>query len=689
MNSRKASVLISIVFWIVATIASGLASETTDVTIKRDVWGVPHIFAATLADGAYGLGYAQAEDRLEQIFSNYREAIGRTAEVNGAKSVEQDFKQRLAGHEAVCRKRYPELPAEVRAMCEAFQDGVRAFLAEHPEKRPANALEMEPWMVPALNRLIIFNWPMGAANRKLALRNEWHFFSNQWAVRPERTADGAALLLIDPHVHLEGAFRFYEFRMHAGGCDLSGFAAAGMPFLGLGHNAFLGWACTTGGPDTTDIYVEQTDPSNPKRYRYDDGWRDMISETVTIAVKNAAPVVRTLERSHHGPIALREGKKAFAIACPYFDQIDVVTESYRMMTARNLGEMDAALAMNQLMEQNVMCADVEGNIRYVRTGRVPIRPPGFDFNRPVPGDTSKSEWLGIHPMKDLVQVLNPPTGYMQNCNIGPDMMARGLGLDFMKYPLYIRGVGPGAINSRGRRAVELLEAHSKLTVEDAMAIALDAHADRCESWQKALRNAAEKEGLDKSRGGADPAALHKAVETLLAWNGVMDHESVGATLYRGWRQFIGDHKLRPDSSAKALLDALGETVAWLKKNYGTSEVTYGQVNRIRRGDRSWPFSGGDSGGGDMTLRAMASTLDGKVFYGHSGQNWTQLVQFRRGAVRSWSATPFGESDDPASPHYADQAEKLFSPGKLKPTWFLPAELEGNIESTKVLRRPQK
>jgi acyl-homoserine-lactone acylase len=674
--------------------ASSLAAGAAEVTLKRDVWGVPHIFATTLADGAYGLGYAQAEDRIEQIFSNYREAIGRKAEVVGAGAVENDFKARLAGHEAVCRKRYPELPAGVRAMCEAYQDGVRAWLAEHPEKKPAGALEMEPWMVPALNRMIIFNWPMGAANRKLNQRSHsaghffnFNFFSNEWAVRPERTADGAALLLIDPHVHLEGAFRFHEFRMHAGDCDLSGFAAAGLPFLGLGHNAYLGWACTTGGPDTTDIYVEQTDSSNPKRYRYDDGWREMSSEPVTIAVKNSVPVVRTLERSHHGPIALREGNKAYAIACPYFDQIDVVTEAYRMMTARSLADMDAALAMNQLMEQNVMCADVDGNIRYVRTGRVPVRPPGFDFKLPVPGDTSKSEWLGIHPMKDLVQVLNPPSGYMQNCNLGPDMMARGLGLDITKYPFHIRNTGPGVTNSRGRRAVEMFETHPKLTLEDAMAIVLDAHADRCESWLKALRAAADKEGLDQPRGGADAAELRKAVETLLAWNGVMDKDSVGATLYRGWRQFTGDHKLGPDSPAKALLAALGETVAWLKKNFGTAEVVYGEVNRIRRGGHSWPFSGGNAGGGDMTLRAMASKLEGKVFYGESGQNWTQLVQFKRGAVRSWSATPFGESDDPASPHYSDQAEKLFSPGKLKPTWFQPADLEGHVESAKVLHRP--
>jgi len=682
MNSRW---LFGVLVWLGLTLGSGLAGE---VTVKRDVWGVPHIFAATLADGAYGLGYAQAEDRLEQIYSNYREAIGRTAEVQGAGAVEPDFKQRLAGHEMVCRRRYPELPPEVRELCDAFQDGVRAYLAEHPEKHPAGAMTLEPWMIPALSRTLIFNWPLGAANRKLGRRNEWHFFSNEWAVRPERTAEGAAFLLIDPHVHLAGAFRFYEFRLHAGGHDISGFAPTGTPFLGVGHNAFLGWALTTGGPDTTDIYVEQTDPDHPRRYRYDDGWREMTGETVTIAVKGSAPVVRTLERSHHGPIMLREGRKAFAVACPYFDQIELATQFYRMMTARNLAEFDAALALNQLMEQNVMYADVEGNIHYVRTGRVPIRPPGFDFSRPVPGDTSKSEWLGIHPMKDLVQVLNPAAGYLQNCNIAPDMMARGLHLDPSSYPAYIYNTGRGATGSRGRRAVELLEAHPKLTVDEAQSIALDAHADRCEQWQAALRNAMKKNVLDQPRHGVEPAALRKAVATLLAWNGVMDQDSVGATLYRGWRMISADHKLKADSSSRALLDALAEAAAWLTKNYGTAEVAYGQVNRIRRGDCSWPFSGGDAGSGSMTLRAMASKMEGKAFYGESGQNWTQLVQFRRGAVRSWSATPFGESDEPASPHYSDQAEKLFSRDQLKPTWFQPAELEGHVESTKLLHRAQ-
>jgi len=203
-----------------------------------------------------------------------------------------------------------------------------------------------------------------------------------------------------------------------------------------------------------------------------------------------------------------------------------------------------------------------------------------------------------------------------------------------------------------------------------------------------VKKVAGKLDLDKRHAGADPAALRKAIATLLAWDGMMDQKGVGATLYRGWRHFAEKRHVRGDGPPLALIDALAETVSWLAKNYGTSEVAYGELHRIRRGDRSWPVSGGESGGG-QTLRAIGSNLEGKAFYGQSGQSWTQLVQFRRGAVRSWSATPSGESDDPGSPHDADQAEGLFSPGRLKPTWFQPAELEGNVESTKVLRRERQ
>jgi acyl-homoserine lactone acylase PvdQ len=667
-----------------AVMLSGCGARGAEVTVRRDTWGVPHVFAATLPDAAYGLGYAQAEDRIEQIFANYRLAIGAMAEVEGPSAVEDDWVQRLAGTADVCRRRYPELPPEVRAYCESYQAGVKAYLDKFPAKRPATYLAPEPWMVPAVGRLMILNWPLGHAKQLLSKRGQVHFYSNEWAVRPDRTADGAAILLIDPHVPWDGPFRCYEFRLHAGGVDLSGFGPAGTPLVALGHNAYLGWACTTGGPLTTDVYVEQLDPANPQRYRYDDGWREISSEPVTIKVKGAPDVRRALERSHHGPIAQRENGLAYAVASPYLDQIDCISQLYRMATARNLSEFNQALAMRQMMEQNIMYADVEGHIQYVRNGRVPIRPEGFDYRLPVPGNTSQSEWLGLHDFKDLLRVTDPATGYLQNCNIGPDMMAKNLGLDPKAWPYYLYNSAAGATNSRGRRAVELLEANPKLTIEQAQAIVLDTHADGCERWLAALQKAAAAAEPGQPRGGVNAADLQAALDALAAWNGFMTTDSAAATLYRAWRMQTAGQKLTETSPPGDLLDAFAESVALIVTAAGTPLVPYGTVHRVRRGERSFAVAGGDPGGGQC-LRAVDARFDGKAFYGYGGQNWTQLVQFRPGAVRSWSATPYGESDDPASPHYFDQGEKLFGPGRLKPTWFGAGELEGHVESTEVLR----
>ncbi|MGQ9789610.1 MAG: penicillin acylase family protein [Armatimonadota bacterium] len=266
------------------------------VTIYRDEWGVPHIYAQTEEAAAYGLGWAQAEDRLEQLLKNYRLAAGTMAEVFGEEWIERDWQQRFVGHEEVSRRHYRELPAKIRAVIEAYQQGVKDYMKKHPEQVPSWAPSIEPWQVVALGRYIIFNWPMGRAVAELQRRGEVKlpFSSNQWAVRPERTAEGCAILLIDPHIPWDNEFRFYEFRLHGGELHLSGFGPLGAPLLGLGHNRYLGWAATTGGPDTTDIYVEEVNPNKPLQYRYEGKWRNMQVTKTTRVVGEQCNCWKTL-----------------------------------------------------------------------------------------------------------------------------------------------------------------------------------------------------------------------------------------------------------------------------------------------------------------------------------------------------------------------------------------------------------
>ena len=198
----------------------------------------------------------------------------------------------------------------------------------------------------------------------------------------------------------------------------------GQPFPSLGHNGYLSVAMTTGGPDTSDAYEEEVQDG---KYKFKEEWRPLEVRTERIGVKIGNEVkyqdVR-IESTHHGPIVAHKSGRAYSIAIPYADQYQLLDTSWKLAVARNLTEAKKALAGLQLMAQNIMIGTVDGDIYYVRNGRVPIRPKGCDSSKPMPGSTGACEWQGVHPFDDLVQITNPPQGYMQNCNVSPFAMMK-------------------------------------------------------------------------------------------------------------------------------------------------------------------------------------------------------------------------------------------------------------------------
>jgi acyl-homoserine lactone acylase PvdQ len=679
-------------------------APSEEVTIYRDDFGIPNIFAQTEEGAAYGMGYAQAEDRLEEIFKQYRRAEGTMAEVFGPEFLRHDYRQRLWRHRAVAEKNYPRLPAKVRAIVEAYQVGIRRYMKEHPEEVPTWAPELRPWQVIALGRFIIWGWPEGDAGgdlRRAGIQPDpvSPRSSNEWVIAANRTADKAPLAVIDPHLGWYGEFRFYEARLYGGKLQTAGMSIPGYPLGALGHNRYCSVAMTTGGPDAADVYEEELNPANPREYRYDGKWRDMTVRKEVIRVKEGDRVVEKhfeIEYTHHGPVVAHKDGKAYAMKLPYFDQYRMVEQSYAMATARNLADMKKALGLFQLMEQNVMVATVDGDIFYLRNGRVPIRPKGYDWKRPVPGNTSASEWLGIHPLSDLVQSQNPWQGYMQNCNVSPEHMMRWSPMVPARYadrPYLYNADLP--LHQRAAMVRELLHGQTKVTVADAIRIALSTQVYNADRWQAKLVAAWKKAGA-KAKKNPDLARL---VDLIVRWNRRADADSRGALAYYVWKSGLGKDVLLadragrtpPDVPNEKLLKALVSGAALLKHRYGKLEVRYGDVFRVGRdgGKRTWPVGGG-SVPGLATPRAISfATKDGKAFLGRGGQTSTQVVQLTK-PPRSWTLLPLGESDHPESKHWDDQAEKLFSPGKLKPTYYLDKpELLKHVESKKVLSWPAK
>jgi len=348
-----------------------------------------------------------------------------------------------------------------------------------------------------------------------------------------------------------------------------------------------------------------------------------------------------------------------------------------------------------------MIGTVDGDIYYVRNGRVPIRAEGFDCKRPMPGNTSKSEWKGIHRFEELLQLHNPPQGYMQNCNVSPQFLTKNCTLQPPSLRAYLFNgfvnldqAYDNPLHQRAATCLNLLEGIEKMTVDQAIEVALSPEVHGADAWQERLRHAwSAADGAVREK--KDLATLYTLV---VNWNRRCDAEATGAIAYKYWKQAMGDDVKQADRvglpppeaiTYAILITKLAEAADKLQSDFGRFDVRYGAVYRVGRkgSDLTWPVSGG-SADNIATPRAISfDPIPGtKTFLGRGGQTSTQVVLLTK-PPQSWTLLPLGESDHADNPHYQDQAEKLFSKSKMKPTYFLDKnELLKHVEAKTVLWR---
>jgi acyl-homoserine lactone acylase PvdQ len=717
---RYAAILLAFIFC--------LPASAEDITIYYDDFGIPHIYADTAEAGLYGQGWAMASDRLVQTLENYLRGMGRFSAAYGPgekdANVRADLMSLMWDHYGVSKKNYKRLPKAFRKHNQAFVDGMNAWMNANPEGVPEWWVygDVDVYMPVAFSRQFIWGWPAGEAAddlEKAGLKPDYDIefpYSNEMAIAPHRTTFGAAALIIDPHLGWFGRQRYWECRIHAGDVHISGFATAGFPYVNLGHNEHVAWAHTTGGPDTSDVYVVDLNPENSTEYLYDGEYRKLTTKEVSLPVKGEADRDVTFYYTQHGPVIAQKDGKAYAAKLAYADEVGYLESKYYFMIAKDYADVIDALKVCQIMPQNVMVADTKGNIYYQRTGRVPIRPAGFDFSAPVNGSISKTEWLGLHGTEDFVQVLNPPQGYMQNCNITPDVMMVDSPMTPDKYPGYIFNQPEMYTHQRATRAVEILHNNDKMSVQDILDLALDKKVYQFERWKTLLSDAFLAEGDD-----ADPLT-RSAFNRIREWNGESTRDSNGALAYYYWRdtvlQTLGREKnadlIRrvnhyldifgvPEPEHDAITrEELGVLMECLKKgaermnsNHGSLDAVFGDVFRAGRldydgDDVSYPVGGGSlRREGMATLRAIGFTppREDHTRWGTGGQTSTEVI-IMTNPIQSFTQPPIGQSDHPDSPHFRDQAEKLMSGSKLKPSWFQKKDLmDGHVKSTVKVKYP--
>jgi acyl-homoserine-lactone acylase len=694
------------------------------VTIYRDTWGVPHIYGPTDYSVMFGFVYTQAEDNFWQIEDSYIQALGRASEVYGQKSLAADITNRALEIGSTSQADYAKLSGSMKEICQATADGLNYFLEKNPQVKPRLITRFEPWHLLAFGRfaqyqLFIYKRnglkdaetlaaiPEVKANgttgylhiptndRVEAGMGDDVIGSNMWALSPSKSASGHAMLFINPHQPFFGPGQWIEGHLHSdSGWNLSGATFPGSPFPSLGHNEYLGWSHTVNEPDITDLWEEKfDDPKNPLNYKYGNGYRTATAWTDTIKIKTDKGVETksfTFRKTHHGPIvAIRDGKP-LAIRMAKFEDYSVLEQRYQMGKARNFKEFKAAMSRLAMPMFNTMYADRDGNIWYLYNGAVPKRDTKYDWTKPVDGSDPGTEWKGYHSIKELPQVFNPAAGWTQNCNATPFLATAEGSKDnpaLQGFPGYMISEKD---NGRSRISRRVLSERAKFTFDDLAKAAFDTRCIEAETLIPKV--AAEWEKLKAS----DPAKAEKtaeAIQLLKAWNGVSSFDSEAMPLFALWsytrslQQAQSMVKDNPYPELAILEYSMGE----IAKAWGTWKVKWGEFARIERVHTSGelePFSdekyslpvAGGPGTAGIVFNFYPTPAKGqKRRYGVAGHSYVSVVEFGQ-QPRALSLLQFGQTADPNSKHYFDQAE-LYSKMQFKPGWFTLEEIKANLESS--------
>jgi penicillin amidase/acyl-homoserine-lactone acylase len=671
------------VFWPESADLGGLvdAGAAYDVRILRDEWGVPHIFGQTDADVAYGLAYAHAEDDFLTIQQTMLAARGKLATVYGLDATPNDYMVHLLRIWDVVDAAYAEdLSPEVRAICDAYADGLNKYAALHPD-------EAFPGLFPATGKDIlagaVHKSPLffgldgvlgelfGEEQAKPVSTRSASTGSNTLAVSPARSANGETFLAVNSHQPWEGPVTWYEAHLHSEeGWDAVGGLFPGMPMVTHGHNRNLGWAFTVNKPDLVDVYVLQMHPDKPNQYRFDDQWLDLEIRTAPITVKLLGRIKWTVQEevawSVYGPV-VRRPYGTYALRYAGQGQAGIYEQLYRMNKARNFQEWQAAIKTPGLPMFNVGYADSEGNIYYLYNGLIPQRAEGYDWSQYLPGNTSETLWTEYLPFERLPQVLNPASGFIQNCNSTP--YETTLGPENPNPEDYSATLGiQDSLTNRARRALELFGSDPSITEQEFQTYKYDMAYSQDGDMPQYV------EMILASPVPQDPD-VQVALDLVRAWDMQATPDSTGTALVIWTLQSLGfpdPDEIQPVELAQAFSD----TVKLFKDAHGSVAIPWSDVNRLMRGSVDLGLGGGP----DLLHAIYGEQLDDGRLRGRQGDSYVMLITWdQNGEVHSRSIHQYGSATlDEDSPHYADQAP-LFVKGQLKPVWLDEAEIRAHLE----------
>ncbi|WMN11999.1 penicillin acylase family protein [Marivirga salinae] len=675
--------------------AEKLAQE---VTIYRDIYGIPHVKGETDESTIFGFAYARAEDQFHKIELKFIQSIGRLAEIEGEAGKSNDVRIKAFEIERLSKEEYKSLDPKIKKLCDAYAMGINYYLENNPEVSPRLLTHFEPWFILAEYKNNAFAG-LGQVRVNDDMIVEYlmddikSIGSNAFALGKGKTKSNNAILVTNPHLNYNEA---YEVQLTSEeGLNFYGVVGYGAGIIPvMGHNENLGWAWTVNRPDVADTYEIQFDhPEDSSLYSFGEEYLEVESYQDSMKIKTDSGFTYqkiTFRKTIHGPILSEsESGKPLSIKLAGLEKGGMLNQLYQMALSENLESFKDALRLNSLSVHNITYADDQGNIFYLYNGIIPKRDTSLNWQRPVDGSLKKSQWQGYHSLEELPQLLNPDCGYIQNCNNDPFETTTNENPNPDDYPDYMKYY---EINTnRGRRARVMLDSMQNATIASLESAKFDTYIQNADENLQALM----KEVIEVNR--EDPeriAKIEEPLKLLQSWDKYSSSESVETSLFYIWT-FKRFHQRRIGTKFYNLV-AFEEAIEKLENEKGSWKVKWGDIYRHQRTldpeqysfdslETSYPISGGISitgimfaSSGDFEGHLPDVGLKGLNIRAHSGDSYVSIVEFGE-QVKAKSIIPYGVSDHPESDHYDDQAE-LYAQGKLKPVFFTQDEILENLKA---------
>jgi acyl-homoserine-lactone acylase len=688
--------------------------QSQHVTIIRDNWGIPHVYGKTDADAVFGLLYAQCEDDFKRVEMNYIEKLGRMAEVNGEKDLYNDLLIRLVIDSADAIKDYANAPAWLKKILNAYADGINYFLYKNPKIKPALLNRFQPWYPLlwtdgsigsistggiSIGELKNFYSGKDETLAKKEFLEEESTGSNGFAFSPAITESGNAILYINPHVTFY--FRPEVHMVSEEGLNAYGAVTWGQPFVYQGFNEHCGWMHTSSQADISDAYIEKLTKQNDNWfYEYDGQLKPVIKKNISIKVKSKdggiATTTFTTLFTHHGPVMAKRNGQYLSLRHNNRDTKGFM-QSWLRTKAKSFADFKKTMDMGRNPSNNTVYADGEGNIAYWHGNFLPKRDAKYDWNKPVDGTTSATEWKGYHTVDESVHIYNPPNGWLQNCNSTPFTAA---GKYSPKKTDYANYLAPDAENFRGINAVRVLDAEKKYNFDKVIKAGYDTRLAAFEILLPALINVYETKVLATDTAYAN---IKEAIDILKNWDYRCSENSVATTLAIMWGEKISpsinwlkgiDDQVEKTKNFAAhatvanMVEPMLAVIKELQDNFGKWQIAWGNVNRFQRisndieykfDDKqpSLPVAFASSAWGMLPSYASSTYPGTKKRYGYHGNSFICAVEFGK-KIKAKSLLAGGESGNTASKHFQDQA-KMYTQGVFKEVLFYKEDVEKHIE----------